>query len=112
MIIQCKTVTYFNAEAQRRVTAAQAGLAICSEPSRAKRVPRVRRGSWSEKLEFRVGVGEWWVRGQESGVRSLSWSSELELESGGSGVRGQESVVSSWSSELELESAVGGGAKV
>ena len=30
----------FNAETQRRVTAAQAGLAICSEPSRAKRVPR------------------------------------------------------------------------
>ena len=25
---------------QRRVTAAQAGLAICSEPSRAERVPR------------------------------------------------------------------------
>ena len=30
----------FNAETQRSVTAAQAGLAICSEPSRAKRVPR------------------------------------------------------------------------
>ena len=38
----------------------------------------------------------------------MSWSSELELESGGSGVRGQESVVGvgvkSWSEELELES--------
>ena len=40
------------------------------------------------ELEFRVGVGEWWgrfqesvVRGQESGVRGWSWSSELELES-------------------------------
>ena len=28
-------------------------------------------------MEFGVGVGEWWVRGQESGVSS--WSSELEL---------------------------------
>ena len=34
----------------------------------------------------------------------MSWSSELELESGGLGVRGQESGVSSWSLELELES--------
>ena len=32
------------------------------------------------ELEFRVGVGEWRVRSQES-VRS-SWSLELELESG------------------------------
>ena len=31
-------------------------------------------------MEFRVRVGEWWVRGQESGVRS--WSLELQLESG------------------------------
>ena len=42
-------------------------------------------------MEFRVGVGEWWVRGQGSGVRSQ----ELELEL-----------------ELELESEVGGGAEV
>ena len=28
---------------QRHVSAAQAGVAICSEPSRAERVPRVRR---------------------------------------------------------------------
>ena len=41
-----------------------------------------RRSRRCQELEFRVGVGEWWVRGQESGVRSLSWSSELELESG------------------------------
>ena len=34
-------------------------------------------------MEFRVGVGEWRVRGQ------------------GAGVRGQESVRSSWSLELE-----------
>ena len=46
----------FNAEAQRRVTAAQAGLAIRSEPSRAKRVPRVRR----EILGLESG--EWWER--------------------------------------------------
>ena len=42
---------------------------------------------WVKKLEFRVGVGEWWVRSQGSGVSSQgsvvkSWSSELELESG------------------------------
>ena len=35
-----------------------------------------RRYSWREELELEIGV-----RGQESGVRS--WSSELELESGG-----------------------------
>ena len=40
-------------------------------------------------------------------VRRGSWSLELELESGGLGVRGQESGVRSWSSELELESGVG-----
>ena len=42
---------------QRRVTAAQAGLAICSEPSRAERVPRVRRESleefWDEDSVYR-----------------------------------------------------------
>ena len=55
--------------------------------------------SWSSELELEsgrlgvrgqesgVGVGEWWVRGQGSGVRS-------------------------WSLELELESEVGGGAEV
>ena len=69
MIIQCKTVTYFNAEAQRR---------------------RVRRGSWSEKLEFRVGVGEWWGvfshKEQEKqevsvvGVQSWSWRAKLAVE--------------------------------
>ena len=41
-------------------------------------------------------------------VRRGSWSLELELESGGLGVRGQESGVRS----QELESEVGGGAKV
>ena len=56
MIFQCKIATYFNAEAQGRVTAAQAGLAICSEPSRAKRVPRVRRESWSSELELESEV--------------------------------------------------------
>ena len=40
-------------------------------------------------------------RGQGSVRRS--WSSELELESGGLGVSSQESVRSSWSLELELE---------
>ncbi len=41
-------------------------------------------------------------------MRRGSWSLELELESGGLGVRGQESGVRS----QELESEVGGGAKV
>ena len=40
----------FNTEflTQRRVTAAQAGLAICSEPSRAKRAPRGAEGAGLE----------------------------------------------------------------
>ena len=46
---------------QRRVTAAQAGLAICSEPSRAKRVPR--------DAECAEGVG----------VQSLSQGKESSL---------------------------------
>ena len=36
---------------QRRVTAAQAGLAICSEPSRAKRVPRDAEGAEKDCLD-------------------------------------------------------------
>ena len=43
-------------------------------------------------------------------VRRGSWSLELELESGGLGVRGQESVVGVRSQGLD--SGVGGGAKV
>ena len=37
---------------QRRVTAAQAGLAICSEPSRAKRVPRGAEYAEVFRLDF------------------------------------------------------------
>ncbi len=36
----------------------------------------------------------------------ISWSLELELESGGLGVRGQGLGVRSWSLELELESGI------
>ena len=47
-------------------------------------------------MEFRVGVGEWWVRSQESVVRGQE-----------SGVRGQESVVGvqswSWRAQLAVE---------
>ena len=39
---------------QRRVTAAQAGLAICSEPSRAKRVPRGAEYAEVFRLDFAV----------------------------------------------------------
>ena len=38
----------------------------------------VRSQSWSSELELEVGI-----RGQYAGVRGQSWSSELELESGG-----------------------------
>ena len=42
---------------QRRVTAAQAGLAICSEPSRAERVPRDAEVSFEDvKAEFKAEV--------------------------------------------------------
>ena len=58
-------------------------------------------------MEFRVGVGEWWVRGQESGVSTQgsvrsSWSLELELESGGLGVSTQESGVSAGATSVGL----------